>query len=208
MASNFNDPATFTDTVTFTSTTKGVKRADLNQDANQEYPIPFVLWRVWDNLAALLPGTSAADDLEIDGGTFNTDTPHVTTGDVKAAGAITRYARFQFALPAEYEAGETVTLRMSAAVQTTVADTSCTLDAEVFLSDDKASKSGSDLCTTAAIDINSTSFTDKDFTITPGTLNPGDVLDVRVTIACNDAATATVVKPTIGRASILCDIKG
>ena len=36
----------------------------------------------------------------------------------------------------------------------------------------------------------------------------GDVLDVRIAIAVNDAATATAVTPTIAGIDLLCDIKG
>jgi hypothetical protein len=92
-------------------------------------------------------------------------------------------------------------------MQTTIADTSCTADVECYESDKEASI-GSDLCTTAATSINSTTFADYDFTITASGLVSGDILDVRLTIACNDAATATAVIPTIGAVTFVLDIKG
>jgi hypothetical protein len=90
---------------------------------------------------------------------------------------------------------------------TTVASVSCTVDVECYELD-KVGGISADLCTTAATTINSLVFADKAFTITPTTLSAGDVLDVRITIAVNDAATATAVTPTIAGIDLLCDIKG
>jgi hypothetical protein len=110
-------------------------------------------------------------------------------------------------LPECYEAGETVTLSLSAGMVTTVASSSCTVDVECYKID-KITGIGSDLCTTSATTINSLVFAAKVFTITPSGLTAGDVLDVRLTIACNDAATGTAVTPTIAAIDFLCDIKG
>jgi hypothetical protein len=110
-------------------------------------------------------------------------------------------------LPECYEAGETVTLSLSAGVVTTVASVSCTVDVECYELD-KIGGIGSDLCTTSATTINSLVFAAKSFTITSSGLVAGDVLDVRLTIAVNDAATVTAVTPTIAAIDLLCDIKG
>lgn len=182
--------------------------AILSQEPNIEYPIPWTDLRVWDAFQTNLPGTAATDDLSIATGTFGTGVPYVSAGDLKAAGATTRYARFVFQLPPEYEAGQTVTLRFSAGMLTTVADTSCTVDAECYLDGRETVKSGSDLVTTAATSINSTTFANKDFTITPTALTPGDRLDIRIAITCTDAATVTAVTPAIGAIEMLLDIKG
>jgi hypothetical protein len=90
---------------------------------------------------------------------------------------------------------------------TTVASSSCTVDVECYKID-KITGIGSDLCATSATTINSLVFSAKAFTITPSGLTAGDVLDVRLTIACNDAATGTAVTPTIAGIDLLCDIKG
>lgn len=179
----------------------------LKQDPNAIFPIPLTSLRVWDAFATNLPGTAATDDLALIGGTFGTAPPTVSAGDLKAAGATTRYARFQMQLPECYDAGQTVTLAIYAGMVTTVADTSCTLDAEVYKID-KITGIGSDLCATAATTINSLVFGAKSFTITPSGLVAGDVFDVRVAIACNDAATGTAVTPTIAAIDLLCDIRG
>ncbi len=179
----------------------------LDQDDNARFPIDWTALRVWDALQTNLPGTAATDDLALVGGTFGSSAPTVQAGDLKAAGATTRYARFQVTLPECYQAGQTVSLIISAGMGTTVADTSCTVDVQAYRID-KDGTIGSDLCATAAQDMNSLTFSDKTFTITPATLSAGDVLDVRIAIACNDAATGTAVTPTIGGIDLACDIKG
>jgi hypothetical protein len=183
-----------------------LSRSDLQQENNAEYTIPHTAWRVHDALDTLLPDPSAADDIGIDG-TFGTGPIKLTCGDLKAAGATTRYARTQVVLPPEYVAGETITLRFSAGMLTTVADNTCTLDVEAYALDDEGGISA-DLCTTSAQSMNSTSFANLDFTITPTGRSAGDSIDVRIAIACNDAATGTTVEPAVGTAKLLCDIKG
>lgn len=186
--------------------TNGLARSEVVQTALAPFPVPFTSLRVWDAMQTNLPGTAANDDLGLGGGTFATSGPRVTAGDLKSAGATTRYARFQVALPAEYDAGETITLRIKAGMLTTVAGTSCTIDAQVYKLDG-ATAIGSDLCTTSATTMNSLTFANKDFTITPTDLVAGDVLDVRLAIACTDADTGTVVEPAIGAVALLCDIR-
>lgn len=204
----FDEPVDFQAEVTFRGTVSpGWTRDQLVQDNLKPYTIPWTWWRVFDALQTNLPGTAATDDLALIGGTFATASPSIQAGDLKAAGATTRYARAQIPLPAEYVAGETVVLRFHAAVQTTIADASCVLDVECFKTDEEVSISA-DLYAGAALDINSTTFADKDFAVTPTVLVPGDLLDVRIAITCTDAATGTAVIPTIGAAKLLADVKG
>ena len=179
----------------------------LTQDANAIFPVMLTDLRVWDAYQTNLPGTAATDDLALIGGTFATAPPTISAGDLKAAGATTRYARFQVQLPECYDPGQTVTLSLYSGMKTTVADVSCTVDVQCYKLD-KISGIGSDLCTTSATTMNSLVFAAKAFTITPSGLVAGDVFDVRIAIACNDAATATAVTPTIAAIDLLCDIKG
>jgi hypothetical protein len=187
--------------------TRPLTRTELLQENLAAYQIPWTAWRVWDALQTNLPGTSAADDLALIGGTFGTGSPSIQTYDVKAAGAVTMYARAQFQLPPEYVAGETVTIRVHAGMLTTVASVSATVDVEAYESNDEAGI-GSDLVTTSATTINSLTLADKDFQMTVSGLTAGDWLDIRITVATNDGATATVVKGIIGNVEVLCDIKG
>jgi hypothetical protein len=208
MASQF-DSVRISDTLTIkeTGVSAQTRTSILKQDALAIFPIRMTGFRVWDAIHTNLPGTAATDDLALVGTTFGTTAPVVTAGDCKALGATSRYARFMVELPECYEAGETVLLSLSAGMVTTVASVSCTVDVECYKID-KITGIGSDLCTTSATTINSLVFAAKSFTITPSGLTAGDVLDVRLTIACNDAATGTAVTPTIAGIDLLCDIKG
>lgn len=186
----------------------GRPRSELEQEDLVPYPIPLASFRQWDHRAVNTPETPTADDLGLSTGTFGTNVPKLTTGDVKAAGAITRRAGVVISVPAEYQPGETIKLRISAATESHVADTSSTVDAEIYQSNRDGTKTGSDLCTTNAQSINTTSFTDYDFTIDGSGLEPGDELDIRITIAVTDAASGGTVQPSIGAVDLLCDIKG
>lgn len=187
----------------------GADRADLNQESLTPFDMPPESWRIYDNMDALLPDPpTTGDDIGIVSGTFGSATPSMQTRDVKAAGAAPHYARRMFQLPHNYVAGETVTIRLHAGMVTTVADTTATVDVECYKSDNEGGVSGSDLCTTSATTCNSLTDADKDFTITPTSLSPGDWLDIRIAIHINDAATVTAVKGIIGRVQLLCDTKG
>lgn len=190
-----------------TGISKQTRGSLLVQEDLARFPVLLSALRVWDAFQTNLPGTAATDDLAVIGGTFASAPPTVQAGDLKAAGATTRYARFLVAVPECFVAGETLNLVFSAGMTTTVADTSCTLDLQAYRLD-KDGGIGSDLCLTAATTINSTSFADKSFSLDPATLAPGDVLDCRIAIACNDAATVTAVIPTVASIDVACDIKG
>ena len=183
-----------------------ITRADISQNANSRLSVPMTAFRVWDAMGSVLPSSSSADDIGIAGGTFGTNSPKLTTGDVKTT-TVTRYGRVMIPLPENYEDGETVTLRLHAGMETTVSDGTATVDVEAYKSDSEAGI-GSDLCSTAAQSINSLTFADKDFTITPTGLSAGDMLDVRVTLAVSDTATGTAVTATIGAVELLADTKG
>lgn len=194
-------------TDTNVSNAAAIARAKLAQDVLKPYPVNLTDLRVWDAMATVLPGTAANDDLGLIGGTFATGSPSIQAGDLKSAGATTRYARFLVALPAEYDSGETVTVRIHAGMVTTVADTSCTVDVQAYESNGEAGISA-DLCATAAQSMNSLTYADKDFTITPTALVAGDVLDVRVAVTCTDASGGAAVIPVLGSITLLCDVRG
>lgn len=181
-------------------------RSDLTQDS-LVFSIPWTHWRVWDAQQTNLPSTGANDDLGHYGGTFGTDVPSLQTGDVKTL-TTTRYARCQVKLPAEYQSGQPVQIRVHAGMKTTVAGTSATVDIECYKSGKEMIVSGSDLCATAAQNINSLTLADKDFTITPTSLVAGDELDIRIAIATVDAATGTAVIGVIGAVELLATVKG
>lgn len=184
-----------------------IERTALAQQQAARFKIQPTDWRVWNAFGTNLPATSASDDLGLYGGTFGSASPSIQTYDVKAAGSVTLYARCTFQLPHTYDTAQTVTLRAHAGMLTTVSDGACTLDFEVYRSNDEAGI-GSDLCATAAQSIKSLTLADKDYTITATTLSPGDTLDIRMTVAVTDAATATAVIAIIGAVEVLLDVKG
>lgn len=179
-------------------------RSALGQNDLQPYPVPVGALAVWDAPGVrAVAATGANDDLAVVYNTFLTAGPSIETGDVKN-GNSARKVGFQFSLPPEYVAGETVTLRINAGMKTTVAGTSCTVDAQVARSADPTV----DICATSAQSINSLTAADKDFTITPTDCFPGDLLDVVLTITYVDAVNGTAVIGKIYSVTWLLDIKG
>lgn len=183
-----------------------VQRTALEQDNRAVYSLNLADFRVHDAFQNALPGTAASDDLALVGGTLGTAHPMVKTSDLASAGATTQYARILCQLPPEYVDGESVEFRIHAAMAT-VADTAATVDIECY-GIDKDGTVTSDICATAAQSINSATFTDYDFTITATSLVKGDMLDVRMAIAVNDAATGSGVIAEVGAFQMLLDIKG
>lgn len=186
------------------------KRVDPDELATREqaiFAIPPTWWRVHDAINTVLPGTSSSDDLALYGaGAFGTNGWTIQTYDVKNAGAVTLRARAAVPLPAMYYAGQAIKIRLKAGMLTTVASVSATIDVEAHVLDEDDTVSA-DLCTTAAQDINSLTFANKDFTITPTNRLAGEILDVRVSIAINDSGTGTAVIGAFAAAKLLCDIR-
>jgi hypothetical protein len=171
-----------------------------------ESVIPLTQAKVWDAVQTNLPATPASDDLGIITGTWGTNPVRITAGDVKALGSTTRRLYLAIPIPSNYEDGQTIQLRIRAKMETTVADNSCTIDAEAYVGSDGAL--GSDLVTTTAASMNSLSAANYDFTINATGVDPGDLVEVRLSIASNDAATATAVTPAIYSVSLLCETRG
>lgn len=181
-------------------------RGFLLQESLTPFVIPLTEFVIWDAMHTNLPGTSADDDLALTSNGI-TDSVTIQTSDLKQAGATTRYASRLFPLPANYVAAQTVVIRLHAGMKTNVADVSATIDLEAFKSDEEEGI-GADINATDAIDFNSLTMADRDFTITPATLSAGDLLLVRIAMAINDAATGTAVIGILGSAKLLCDTKG
>lgn len=172
-------------------------------EKNVQSPVDIALdplnWRVHDAPGTHI-GAAGNDDLGV-ASTFGTDAPTVQAGDVGATSS-TRYARQVIKLPDDYAPGSPLTLRALAAMLTTVADGSCTLDFQVYkiVGDGTI---GSDLCSTAAQSMNSLTAANLDFVITPTGLQPGDQLDVRMAIAYVDSGDAGVMIPEVADVSLV-----
>jgi hypothetical protein len=178
----------------------------LAQRVLAESIVPLTQARTWDAVATNLPASASSDDLGLVSGTFGTNPARITAGDVKALGPTTRRLYMAIPIPANYEDGQTVQLQIRAKMETTVADVSCTIDAEAYVGSDGSLSS--DLVTTAAQSMNSLTAAAYTFTINATGVDPGDLLEVRLSIASNDAATATAVTPAIYSIALLCDTRG
>lgn len=171
-----------------------------------ESVVPVHSFRVWDAVASNPVSAAANDDLGLVTGTWGTNPVRLTGGDMKALGATTRRIYFSVPIPANYEDGETIQIRVRAKMETTLADVSCTVDLEAYVG--SSGSLGSDLVVTSAQSINSLTAANYDFTLSGSGVNPGDLIECRMSIVCNDAASATAVTPAIYKVSLLCDTRG
>ena len=186
-----------------------VGRQQMEQTALAEFNLPLESWRVHDSGAALST-TAAADDLGISAGSFGTAANSLQTIDFKAS-SVTAYARRVVELPLSYDAGQTLEILLSGAMNTTIADGYCWVDVEAH----KIAASGSvgaDICTTAGssadTSINSLTSSDHSFTINASGLTAGSLIDIRVTVTGTDTATGTATIGEITRAKLRCDCRG
>lgn len=181
-------------------------RSNMTQENLVPYTIPLTTLRVHDAMHTVLPGTAANDDMALITGTPGTDVP--TLQGVDFGGASTdEKAAFEFVLPPEYVSGETFTVLVRAGMLTTVSDGTATVDVECWKCSD-AGAAGSDLCTTAAQDINNLTFANLSFTITPTSLAAGDRFVIRLSFGGSDVGNAGIMVPEISKIQILLDVKG
>jgi predicted RecA/RadA family phage recombinase len=205
-----NGAAELAETVTFAlrsmHSVSSLPRASLGQDDLAPYAIPLSAYKVWDApFTNVVATTGANDDLALVYGTFGTAASGLETGDLKnVAGPTTRKVGFQFPVPVEYVAGETITLRINCGAKTTVASTTLNVDAEVT----RDAAPSVDICATAAQSCNSLTAANKDFTLTPTNVVPGDLLNVVISMIVADTATATAVIGRINKVEMLMDVKG
>ena len=214
MANRLEGPNTFTGTNTFSGTL--VLPSDISgngkwpvvnmaQRVLSHFQLPLQDARIWDAPQTPLPTTSATDDLGLTIGTFGTSGILIQTSDMKTLTA-TRYCRWpQVVVPHNYEAGESILVRLFAGMDTTVSDTTATIDVEAYVTDGIGGVSA-DKCTTAAQDMNTLTDANLDFELGT-TLVPGDILDIRVAIAVVDGLGATAVIANIGRAYLVADLQ-
>jgi hypothetical protein len=186
-----------------------ILHTQLRQRALQSFPINPTQYRVWDANHTNAVGTAASDDLALTTAALTGSGASylLSAGDCKNLGATTRRVAFFMPIPANYEDGQTVQFRIRTKMETTVASSSCTVDLEAFVVS-TGTTVGSDLVTTAATDMNSLTAADKDFVIDASAVNPSDVLQCRLSIACSDTGTATAVTPVVISVALLCDTRG
>jgi hypothetical protein len=186
-----------------------ILHTQMRQRVLQVFPVNWTYFRVWDAHHTNPVGTAANDDLAIVTGGLSGSgaTVLINAGDLKNLGATTRRIAFFMPIPQNYDDGETIQIQVRALMQTTVASTSCTVDLEAFVVGTGVTV-GSDLITTSATTMNSLTAADINFFIDATAVDPGSVLQCRLSIACSDTGTATAVIPTITSVALLCDTRG
>ena len=183
-----------------------VTRTEMAQEPLVPYPIKLTDFKVHDAMITNLPGTAANDDMALITGTPGTDAPTLQGVDFGGASTDEKAAAI-FVLPPEYQSGESITVRVRAAMLTTVSDGTATVDVECWSADGNGAV-GSDICATAAQSINSLTPANLDFTITPTGRAAGDVLIIRLSFGGSDTGDAGVMVPEISNVSVLLDIRG
>lgn len=191
MSSQIDDHVTITGNLTVAgSFNANVRRETLVVEVGQVLHVANLIEaRVWDAFQTPL-GTAGSDDLGITAGTWGTGVPYIVSEDLDGGPAATQRCRLLIPIPHEYVAGETLTIRVKAGMVTSVASVSATVDVEAYKHGGSTLVSGTDLVTTSATSVNSTTFTTASFTLTTTNLSPGDVLDVRLTLALNSVTAS------------------
>ena len=194
-------------TNTHISATAAIVRAKLALES-KKFNQDLESLRIFDSASnAVLPNTAATDDLGLILGTQGTTGFSIQTSDAKAT-TVTQKARFRMWLPAEYEAGGTITLVPHAGMLTTISDGTATIDFQVYAKNEADFTHSADLCTTAATTINSVTLAATSFTITPTSRVNGDELSVLMTIAITDGATGTAVLGLVSKIHWLLQVRG
>lgn len=182
-----------------------IESSKMEQRVLAEYQVPRDAFRVWDAITTNPVSAAAGDDLGLVTGTWGSGANKITAGECKAA-TTTRRIYFSVSVPPNYDDGQTIQIRVRAKMETTLSDGTCTIDAEAYIANDGTLTS--DLVATAAQSMNSLTAANYNFTLSSGSIDPGDLLEVRLTIACVDSATATAVTPAIYEVALLCDTRG
>ena len=182
-------------TNTITST-----RAQLVQNDAQAYTVPVYSLRAADgNVLGISDGSDSGDHyLTYSAGVW------ALMGNSPSSDTQTDVSSFQFSLPPEYVAAETITIRANA-LYTADGDTK-TVDLNVYKINPTAGTKGSDICATAAITLTGTAAA-RDFTVTATALAPGDLLCVVLTTVFQDADGA-VGEAKVNSVQVLLDVKG
>ena len=103
-----SSPTIFSEPVSFQGEVKiarGLTRANIAPELSRVFPVPLTEVRVWNAFQTPL-GTAGNDDLGITAGAFATGCPYITAGDLQSAGPTTRYGRFIYQIPVEYDDGQ------------------------------------------------------------------------------------------------------
>ena len=175
-------------------------RSQITQQDAQAYTVPVYSLRAADGNVLGIADTEDSGDhyLSYSAGVWK------LMGNSPNSDTQTDVSSFQFYLPPEYVASETVTIRINAEY-TSAGDTN-TVDLNVYEINVTDATKGSDICATDAITLTATDAA-CDFTVTDAGLAPGDLLCVVVTTVFEDD-NGTTGEAEINSVQVLLDIQG
>lgn len=167
--------------ITSAAADKTLQDSTIATQAASSFDVDATEWRIHDAIdTGLTDGGAAVDDLGIVDAGFTVG--EVAVRGVTGAGLTdTSYARVRVPLPADYVAGENVTVTFYV-TENDGAATSSTIDLEATCANDRTA----DICATGAQSIAGAASTAYAFTITGTTIVASDILDLRMAIANND----------------------
>ena len=190
------------------SSSADIARSKLAQDV-KTFTIPLTSCRIWDAMATSLgvaAGAPSADDMGLVTGTPGTAVPTLQSIDWKGVSATEKCA-FEFPLPAEYDAANTITLRLRAAMLTTISDGTATIDAQCYASN-RDGVASADLVATDAQNMKTLTPANYDFTVTPTGRAAGDRLVFVLAFGGSDTGAAGVMISEISEIELLLDCRG
>jgi hypothetical protein len=187
-----------------TTTSGTVARTQLTAETGV-YSVPVSDLKTHATLVGL--GSAAgtpSGDMGLTPGTFGTNTPLVK-GESASGASKSDACRFLYKLPNEYVAGGAVSIKIHALVSA-LPQVGATIVPAAYRCDGAGSL-GSNLVTTGAATLTA-AMADYSFTVTPTSLNPGDVLDIQITGVANDTGGTTGSVINIGLVTMLLDVQG
>ena len=173
-----------------------------------KYPVPLEdLRKLNDAANAVLPNTATSAILGYIVGTIGTTGASVQTSDADGT-TVTCIAQFTFELPAEYQAGQAISIVAEAGMKTNISNSTATLDFNCYYKSPADNTHSADLVSTSATTINSLTLSTKTFVVTPTSRVAGDQLAVKMTIAITDGGSGTAVLGMITNLHMLLGVRG
>src|SRR3990167_3121890 len=158
-----------------------VSRPNLSEDSLAIYGIPLFRWRAADLAGLAVGGTEDNGDHFIDEDTNTL----ILKGNAPNADTQTDISWTQFVLPVEYVSGGTVQF-VVACVLASAPSGAKTVDLSVYEANRITGAVSADLVTTAAQTITDTTAAEYTFAITSTGLEPGSILNIKLTTAITD----------------------
>ena len=174
-----------------------IPRADLQVETTA-FGIPLMEWHQADLANMGITGTSGDHFVSL------STEDILMKGNTPSSSTVTDISRVQFTLPPSYVGGTDLTFRVTAVVD--VVDDANQIDLSVYRVTSTSGAVGSDICATA-IQTTTATATAYDFTITGATLEPGTIINLKMTTVNTDANGSNGIV-TIGYTALLMQTRG